>query len=202
MPRHPMPYVVDSEGSPSASPASSLKHSPSKRDKVRKFLRRVSSIGQRNKHDHDQSLSHTFAAAETQASGSERGAPTPEPHTLIDLTAEPTTPAKVPRRASTSSSVIRHTAGRLTADDGSSFHSSSPSESSAEDALSHTSAHKQHATRCVFSFISALFAFLIVRFVVRAARRMSSRSNHCRCRQRSLLSTNPPSKPRLISVKQ
>ena len=51
MPRHPMPYVVDSEGSPSASPASSLKHSPSKRDKVRKFLRRVSSIGQRNKHD-------------------------------------------------------------------------------------------------------------------------------------------------------
>ncbi|KIP03002.1 hypothetical protein PHLGIDRAFT_37634 [Phlebiopsis gigantea 11061_1 CR5-6] len=146
MPRHPMPYAVESEASPSPSPASSLKHSPSKREKVRKFLRRVSSIGQRNKQGQDQTLSQTFAAAETQASGSERGASTPDPHTLIDLTTEPVTPAKVPRRASTSSSILRHKAGRLTADDGSSFHSSSPSESSAEDALSLTSAHKQHAT--------------------------------------------------------
>lgn len=151
MPRHPMPHIVDS---PASSPASSLKHSPSKREKVKQLLRRVSSIGHRNKHSREQSLSQSFSAAETQASGSERDAHSPEPtHPLIDLTVDAPVaiPVKVaPRRGSTASSVgsaLRHKAGRLTADDGSSFHSSSPSESSASDAQSLTSSHKQEAAR-------------------------------------------------------
>lgn len=151
-----MPHAVDS---PESSPASSLKHSPSKREKVRQFIHRVSSIGHRSRHE--RGLSQAYSAAETQASGSERGGPSPEPQPLIDLTvdAPAVIPVRVTRRDSTSSlsgSVLRHKAGRLTADDGSSFHSSSPSESSASDAQSLTSSHKPGTARFVAGYLFPL----------------------------------------------
>ena len=127
-----MPYVIDP---PAESSPSSLQHHSSKREKVRKFLRRVSSIGSR--HKHEKSLSQTVVVAEAQASGSERDAISPEPHPFIDLTVEPivSVAVKAVRRDSTTSSdasILKHLPSRLPADDASSFHSSTPSDSSDE----------------------------------------------------------------------
>lgn len=133
-----MPYVVDS--AESAPP--SLKSSPSKRERVRKFLRRVSSIGHRShKHDRDQSLSQSsVAVSEAQAPGAVHAASSPEQH-VIDLTVDPV-PAKALRRESISSSTgsvlnkrTHHPSSLAAAviDDASSFHSSAPSESSASE---------------------------------------------------------------------
>lgn len=130
MPKHLMPSTADS----AESAPSSLKSSPSKRERVRKFLHRVSSFGHRT-HKHEQKLSQSIAVTEAQAPGP---ASSPEQH-IIDLTVEPL-PVKVLRRDSVSSStgsVLKPKAvGKLAAaaiDDASSFHSSAPSDSSASD---------------------------------------------------------------------
>ncbi|EKM50472.1 uncharacterized protein PHACADRAFT_263786 [Phanerochaete carnosa HHB-10118-sp] len=128
MPKHLIPSTADSAES------ASLKHSPSKRERVRKFLHRVSSFGHRT-HKHERGLSQSTAVTEAQAPGSMSS---PEQH-IIDLTVEPL-PVKVPRRDSVSSSTgsaLKHKAvSKLAAaaiDDASSFHSSAPSDSSASD---------------------------------------------------------------------
>lgn len=132
-----MPFNADS----SESRPSSLKSSPSKRERVRKFLRRVSSIGQRNS-KRERKTSQSIVVAEAQAPGSVRDASSHEQHHVIDLTIEPI-PIKALRRDSISSStggVLGPKAvGGLAAaaiDDASSFRSSAPSESSASDSQS------------------------------------------------------------------
>ena len=141
-----MPRNATAVDSAESAP-SSLKSSPSKRERVRKFLRRVSSIGPRI-HKHDQSLSQVSAAVtEAQAPGpAVHAASSPEPH-VIDLTVE-AVPVKALRRASIASSVgslLKPKAvSKLAAaaiDDASSFHSSAPSESSASDVQSDSEKH-------------------------------------------------------------
>lgn len=130
--------------SASASASASLKSSPSKRDKVRKFLRRVSSIGHRRRQESEFSLDGAVAGdAQTHPAGVE-GA---EPHTLIDLTDEPEPiPVKVARRdsicssGSSTGSALKPAPLRLATDDASSFHSSTASSSS--DAHSVTSSRR------------------------------------------------------------
>lgn len=143
--------------SASASASASLKSSPSKRDKVRKFLRRVSSIGHRRRQESEFSLDGAVAGdAQTHPAGVDAA----EPHTLIDLTDEPEPiPVKVARRDSICSSgssigsALKPAPLRIASDDASSFHSSTASSSS--DARSVTSSRRASEEHKPVEYVSA-----------------------------------------------